>query len=112
MATELEEYMRLTTVTVEGNIQGKPIIWEVTVMGPNATAKLLSLLPEDEDVDVSKFIKNNYLELARDIVHPSILKPKIPVERLTLADVNLIFPVLFDISFPRGEEEGDEFHKK
>ena len=111
--TELDAYMELTTAKVEGNkIGDKQVVWEVTVMGPNATAKLLGMLPDNEDVDVAKFIKENYLTIARDVVHPSILKPKIPVERLTLADVNIIFPVLYEMSFPRGEDEGDEFRPK
>jgi len=111
--TELDSYMELTTAKVNGNKLGDvQIVYEVTVMGPSATAKLLSMLPDDEDVDVAKFIKNNYLVIARDVVHPSILKPKIPVERLTLADVNIIFPVLYEMSFPRGEDEEDEFRPK
>ena len=106
--TELDSYMELTKSKVDGY---RGVIWEVTVMGPNATATLLSLLPDEGDVDVSRFIKDNYLAIARDIVHPSILKPKIPVERLTLADVNLIFPVLYDMSFPQEEDEEDGFRE-
>lgn len=104
--TELDDYMKLTTKTVEGH---NGVVWEITVMGPNATAKLLSLLPDEGEIDVGKFIKDNYLVIARDMVYPSILKPQTPVERLTLADVNIIFPVLYDMSFPRGEEEEDGF---
>ena len=109
-ATELEEYMKLTTVTVEGNvIDEEQIVWEVTVMSPEATIALLNILPEDGVIESEfAFIRDNYMAIAKDMVYPSILSPKIPFERLSFADVILLFPVLRDMSFPK-EDEGDEF---
>jgi len=106
-----DEYLRLITKLVNGKKIGEEqVVWEVTVIGPQATAVVLSLLPDDEDeeVQLASFVKRNYLTLARDVVYPSILSPKIPVERLTLEDVLTLFPILYDMSFPKGDA-GDEF---
>lgn len=107
MATEIDTYMKLTTTTVEGKIRGEPITWEITVMGPNATSILINLLPDSEEFELGKFIRDNYLTLAKDVVYPSILKPKIPLDRLTINDVILIFPILYEMSFPAGDAEDD-----
>jgi len=105
LPTELDEFMKLTTFKVKSG----EIDFDVTVMGPTATMKILSVLPDDGEFNLNSFIRDNYLMLARDVVHSCIVSPKIPVERVSMRMVNDLFPTLFRESFPEVEESDGEF---
>jgi len=109
-ATELDAYMELTTFHVdETTPRGDKITWEIVVLGPQATLTTLNIIPDNGVIENEfKFIKDNYLIIAKDIVYPSIVKPKIPLERLTLPTTMLLFSVLRDACFPEGKgNEGE-----
>ena len=119
--SEDNHYMRLVTKTVVEEFEGgEKVEWVIRVLSPMSTAKLLTLIPEgsfgsqEEDIDLASIIREHYLEVARDVVYPSIVKPKIDVEVLSPKTVLLLFPELIAMSFPQadigGGEGGDGFH--
>lgn len=115
-ATTTERFMELTTFIIPGRIiEGEQVNWKCTVMGPSATAKVLSLLPDGGKIDNEfVFIRDNYLTLARDVIHPCILEPKIPFERIAIGDVQtLLFPLMEKSGMTETDEaERDRFREQ